>query len=617
MTQIVLTVTLFFIYIYGMGCALTFFVRRPQWEDVVMRCGVGLGAFVVLGVFLNLIGIKLHWIVFLMLSLPFVLCDVLIFFRSGRHQALHACLPDRRGLLIGLLLIYCFTIYCLGPFSYPWLEDDDPWQHAASVKYIALTGNLNAESGTFQYINPYPPGYDIILAILHQTLPSLNFTLKFFNGLIIFLGLPFFYFFVKEFTKDRERALWAMFFCAVIPCYMTHFIWSYSLAITLFIPIFYCVLKAACDKRYIVPSSVLIAGLCMTQPTEPVKFFIMLALLYLSIVIVRRELSPALLIIPLCGILLSLLWYFPVYKNFQNGNMVLKTTINEFAFTNEKDVGDMAQRIFDPQSGASTRKYVARDYFFPRLKNYYNCAWGVGAALLSLAILGIVSIVSGYRRENQERRVCALTLLLWSAFTFLGLNSLTFSLPVGLTAYRFWPLFGIPVCLLAAEGYYRVKGAMKNFNAFSIIVIMTVLVTSGYPKFVTNTYRWDPGVWWESIEEVRGFFWMKSHLKPNSQVFTVARPFRMIGFDMRNDYWKKENRSLREEALYLNADVLYNQLKMHGFGYFIVSEADFSAYGKGLVDKRLKSLNASGHYRLVYMIKDSFYLYELVAHDDK
>ena len=207
-----------------------------------MRLGVGLGALVVLGFILNFFHIPIDWRLILLCSVGLPLYD----FLKTRHipplRSLFARLDvDAEGMIVGLIFVGCVLLYCGGSFSYPWFEDDDPWHHASAIKYIALTKSLNADNGLFQYINPYPPGYDFVMAVLHQTTASLYWALKFFNGFIIALGFPFFYFFANESSASRTKARYAMYFLACIPCYLSHFIWAHALTVTLFFPAFYLI----------------------------------------------------------------------------------------------------------------------------------------------------------------------------------------------------------------------------------------------------------------------------------------------------------------------------------------------------------------------------------------
>jgi len=250
----ILNIFLFLIYTYGLGYSLTRSIKEKGLEVTVIRIGIGLGCVPLLGIILNLLHIPLDWRIFLLLSSFFPLIDLMAAIKSKSLKR-PPKITKTTLILLGIFLV-CVFIYCSGPFNYPWLENDDPWTQAAGIKYIALEKNINVPSGEFQYLNPYPPGYGLLFGILHQTHQSLYWTLKFFNGLIIAFGYLFFYFFAKEFTKNNKKALFATFFLAAIPCYLSHFIWAHTLAVTLFFPALYTLLKSEEDKRFILPACI-------------------------------------------------------------------------------------------------------------------------------------------------------------------------------------------------------------------------------------------------------------------------------------------------------------------------------------------------------------------------
>ena len=145
-------------------------------------------------------------------------------------------------------------MYQKGAFSYPYLEDDDPWDHAKGIKFVSLEKTVDTpsyfEDRFFYYMDPYPPGYEATQGILHQTNDSIQWSMKFFNALIISLGIIFFYFFAREFIGNSKKALFATFVLAMIPCYLSHFIWAHALVITLFFPAMYCLERIKYDKKW-------------------------------------------------------------------------------------------------------------------------------------------------------------------------------------------------------------------------------------------------------------------------------------------------------------------------------------------------------------------------------
>ncbi|MDP3640715.1 MAG: phospholipid carrier-dependent glycosyltransferase, partial [Nanoarchaeota archaeon] len=282
-----ITIILFFTYLWGLGFTATSFVRdKPSniWERQLLNLGIGLGIFPILSIFLNFLHVPLDWRIFLLLSLAFPLG---VFVRKIAKKQLPTVkdiltnlkpqvrLTKSNLILLGVLCIFAFSffMYTKGAFSYPYLEDEDPWGHSVGVKYVALEKNAYdppvGEPGqvdpVLSYIDPYPPAYDILLGILHQTSPELQWTMKFFNALIISLSLIFFYLFAKEFMRNQNKALLATFFLAAIPAYLSHFIWAHALAVTIFFPTVYAFYKIREDSRWMYPAIILLASVWVSQ----------------------------------------------------------------------------------------------------------------------------------------------------------------------------------------------------------------------------------------------------------------------------------------------------------------------------------------------------------------
>ena len=606
------TVLLFFVYTYGLGYALTRFLKVLSFEAIVMRVGIGLGAIPVLGVLLNLLGLPLHWSIFLLLSMVFPVADYIRDFRKPCGSVPADLKVTKRIVCLIVIFFCCVVMYCGGAFTYPWLEDDDSWNHAASIKYIAMEENLNVPSGIFQYINPYPPGYDLVIALLHQTSPSLYWTLKFFNGLIVALGVLFFYFFVSVFRKKPSQALWATFFLACIPCYLSHFIWSHSLVVTLFIVAFYCVLKSREDNRFFIAAAVVTAGIFLTQPTQPLKFMIMLCLLYGSILLVKKRLPVKLLFIPLLAVVLSLSWYFPVCLRYQSGDIKIKGTIGSRTLTGQRDINTLSKQLFDPTAGATTQKYPLSTYLFPPLYNDCNSPRGFGFIIFILAVLGLARGLAALFTGDEHDKIYSLTALSWFSFTFLGLNSMTFSLPVGLFAYRFWPLLAVPVCVFAAEAAQMVTSRDNQYNKGKAgVLIVAVLVSSAYPKFFVNNDIWEYGISWESVYEIKGFIWMRRHLKPDTKVFSFNTNKAVIGFDMVTPYWTKSYQDAFQEAAFLSLEELYARLTVNSYEYIIISEQTIEKFGKKYMLEKVAELEASDLFALIHNEPGAFWLFKI------
>lgn len=440
-------------------------------------------------------------------------------------------------------------------------------------------------------------------------------TLKFFNSFIISLGFLFFFFFVKEISGSELKAILATFFLACIPCYLSHFIWAHALAVTLFFPAFYLILKTFDDKRYTTPAIVTIAAIFLTQPTQSIKFTIMLAILVLGSCKIRKCSFKIPIKIFLIAALLSTLWWAPKIYDYYNGKTKL-TLRNGTAIvaTSGKQLETTKKNLFSPKGGSATRKYHLFDYLYPPHFNMINNPVGVGIVLCALALFGLYYAVKESGKGDENSKLFYYTCLGWLIFTFLGMNSVTFNLPIGLFAFRFWMLFAIPLCMLAAETLFQTYENNSNIKIGRIttaIIIICVIYSSGFSKFRVNTSLWPYGVFWSSKKEMKGYIWLRKNLTPNSKVFAYTDNMFVIGHDMRADFWKKKYYQTYKNAIHFSPSRLKAALNLNGFEYIIISERDLKKFGNKVAKEKIKELDRSKLYKKIHEIEDAVWVFKL------
>jgi hypothetical protein len=568
-------------------------------ETNIMRVGIGLGVWPVVAVLLNIFHIPIDWRIFLFLALFGPVYD----FIKYRTRIISFEKPSIPAVTLFLIFIFNIWVYCHGPFNYLWLEDDDSWGHASSIKYIAVERNFNVDPGQFHYLNPYPPGYDLIFATLHQTNPSLYWTIKFFNGLIISLGFLFFYFLAKEFTANKTKAVLATIFLFLAPCYLSHFIWAHALLITLFFPALYLLHKARKDRNLILPSSIVIAGMLLIQPTQTIKFLGFAMIFFLADALIYKKFSKNLIVIMFSAGIISLLWWLPIINQMHSGTSKLLVRIDNEATGNTIETGGLLGRLFSPTKGTATRSYTFGDYFGVEKNNLINSPVGVGPVLCILVWMGILYSFYRVKKGEEEEKVYLFTTLGWGIFTFLGMNSMTFHFPIGLFAFRFWLLFAIPVSILAMEAIWGLLTLLKQpvvKVAIVVILIPWVALTSGVMKYRINTAVWPWGVSWGSYRELIGYVWLRYNLPPNTKVFTFKDNFLVLGHDMRADYWRPEYQTAFSDAMDLDIPTLHKRLKQQNFAYLILGRKEVRAFGVEAVNAKVKSIGDSGLFKFIY-----------------
>jgi hypothetical protein len=584
------TILLFFLYTYGLGFTISNFLKNSEnfLERNLMRVGIGLGAFIFLGVLLNLLRIPLDWKIFLILSLVYPLFILIKKIRSKEFKfklALKFKLTKSNlNILIVLIIFFiCLYMYAGGAFKYPYLEDDDPWAHAVGVKYIAIEKTAyDPPNYNIYYIDPYPPGYDTLMGILHQTSSSINWTLKFFNGLIISLGIIFFYFFAKLFVKNKNKALFSTFILAALPSYFTHFIWAHSLVIMLFFPAMYCLEMIRYDKKWIYISMILIASILLTQPSQAIKLGIMFGLYWLVKVIIEKNLLKNILIAEIGGFLLSFIWWLGKWKAMLLPRITTESNIT----TSSTNILAKIQSAFSPTAGTATKAYTFKDFFIAKPFGGINVHVGWGIFVTVLVIIGLIYCIMKYKELFKKENVWIVIILAWFIFTFLGTNSMTFNLPIGLVAFRFWLLLAIPIAFISSIGLWFLFSLGKRFNipklVITLIIIIGILFTSGYQKYNHNTLpSWPPGVHWGSNEELQGYMWLKT-LPKNTKVFGFCSDIsskHIIGFDKLDKPWDIKNIEFKDNIINKTPSNIKSFLKSRDYNYFIIDSTCIKDFG--------------------------------------
>lgn len=413
-----LTIALFFIYTYGLGFSLAKAAKESEnfLERNLMRIGIGLGAMIVLGLVLNIINIPIDWRIFLAASTAFPLFYLLKNFKSivGNFR-LNFKITKYDLAILAMLLIFLasFYMYSKGAFSYPWLEDDDSWGHAIGVKYAAVEKRIFAEN-PLRYLDPYPPGYDMLLGILHQTNNSAYWTLKFFNALIISLSIIFFFFFAKELT-DKNRALFAAFALASIPAFLSHFIWAIALSIPLYFVSFYCAERIKYDKKWVIIAAVMIGAVLTISPSHSAYFAVFFAIYAMAKAVTDKKRIIYVSSAGFFGVFISLiLWWAPSIA--RHG---LAETL--------KGLGSPPGVNVLTTAGTADRMYALRDFLIAQKENMINNPIGIGLVISALAMFALLSIIWEYNAEIKKNKLAIFGIFLTAASAMLFFLSHTYT----------------------------------------------------------------------------------------------------------------------------------------------------------------------------------------------
>lgn len=655
MTSII-TIFLFFIYSWGLGFTATYFVKKSNnWlERNLMNLGIGLGVFAILSVILNFFHVPLDWKIFVILSLIVPFCHSFkeINKKIFSFPKIKLTKSNLAIFIVLLIFLLSFYIYTKGAFSYPFLENEDPWGHAIGVKYVALEKTaydppLEGEGfdRVLSYVDPYPPAFNVLLGVLHQTSPDLPWTMKFFNALIISLGMIFFYFFVKNFIRNRNKALWATFIFASLPCYLSHFIWAHSLVITLFFPTMYAFEKIKEDKRWVFVAAIMVAGIWVAQNlSQPIKLTTMIFIYLIIVSITSRKLFIKGFTALIGGLCLSFFWWIAMIQKYSfkgfisvwHPDLVAKGgeaggSLNQASSGIMTKLFSLLSALTNP-GGTGSRAYTFGDFFIAKGQNMINNPIGIGMVVSVLVIIGVFFILWKYKSKivKKENTWLCVTLF-WLIFTFWAVNGDTFPISVARGAFRTWMLLTIPVAIITTEGIYFLKNFLGGLSQSKVIkkiikltilslIVIGIFFTSTQQKFELNTVLWPTsGSFTNGQEPFEYAAWFKS-IPLNSNVFLYSpRDKLTIGFGAFSCAWCSEVINFRQRILDKDVQELHNFLKKRNYEYFLINgrmdnkyfSGDYGEETEQLLGQRYQEIIDSELFTPVYQIENMFVVFKV------
>ena len=577
----ILTIILFFIYTSGLGFILISLLKIKEEEGLerqVMRIGLGLCLFIFLAVLLNMLNIPLHWWFFLILSGVYP-----VYWLVKNYKTISSIKPNFSKIKVTtflLLLLFSFMLFMhvKGSFAYEHLEDDDPWTHAREMKYVAQEKTLDVPYfRPINYLDPYPPAYALIMGILHQTSPEAQWTLKFFNSLLIALSVLFFFYMVLRLTKSEKIALASSFVLVMLPSYLSHFIWSHTLIPLLFMLLIYSYLKVDDIKYGWALVAIVTAALFLTHTRQVLKLGIMAGIFLGVVWFYEKRFPKKILYGTLAGAVLSLAWWAFKFKSMlemlTHGSVGSTAEAGAAVASTSGLLNKIILRLpsmFSPTGGTGTRSYSFSDFFLAKDVNMINSPIGWGIMVSILVLVALVLIFSRYKKLKEKENYWLAAVLGWFAFTFLAVNSATFHLPVGIEAFRTWMVLAIPVSILCGYAMVLAANSVKQFKYPALIgLVVLIFLTSGIHNYKHNTNpNWPPGGKWTSNDELQGYIWMKNNLPLNSNVFTYSSQNKVVfGLNMDSCVWCEDYREFHPTVLDKDVPTVYSWLKTHKYGY--------------------------------------------------
>jgi asparagine N-glycosylation enzyme membrane subunit Stt3 len=610
-----LTALLYLLFItIGSGLAVWKILGIEEEDDAArffLYIATGLVVFVQATTVLGFLHLS-NWVTYLILTVALLA----IAFRKGDFS-LRMPKISKAWIIVLIIFAIHLYIYFLGATSYLWLEDDDPWGHASAARYVSIYSTyLQPADLPIHYLAPYPPFFDVLLGTLFQVSgPSLQLILKFFNALLISLAIPFFFCFAKRFIGDR-KALWATFILAVLPCFMSHFIWAQSLTVMLVFPALYLLERFRLSeiKNEKIGFGVLAvlagASVMITSPSSAAMFFGMIGIYVASLTISGfaatkkldfNSFKWPLIVVAVAFILALIEFWIPMFLMFPTDKVLYSLSLTTSIITDR--YGDTGGGLI----------YSISDFTNAPFASKMDQPVGIGIIVCLLTLAGLFGTMM--ELKDDTKRVVSLILILWLAYCFIGVEGN--ALPVKLVPHRFWVFLAIPVALVAGCGTVYllefIKGKASSLVWIAALAIFIgIFISSASPKIAVETSQWPPGVLWVSQEQITGYIGLLG-LPNETKIFNFCLSEDAAnGFDKFGYAWEKEVSDYKNISITSSDDDNHAFLKKYGYAYAIIDQSCLKTFSTEQVNAKASALMADSRFQQNKQLSNkAFLVYEV------
>ncbi|MFH0862779.1 MAG: glycosyltransferase family 39 protein [Candidatus Altiarchaeota archaeon] len=559
--EMIVSLAYFIVLSYLTGYSLTkdYFKTGDMVELVSMRIGLGISALPLLFILMESAHAPLRWYIPLVLSAIRPAYDLLMreeMPRLGKAR-LRAFKPDTYSAAAVLIFVIAFSLALVGSYRYAYLEDGDPWEHAAGVKYVSTQGTYTPPQGVYvaHYLKPYPPAYDALLGLINQLNGSVSWTLKAFNSLLVGLTYLFAYFTVKRVTGDAKAGILAAAILFMLPSFGSHSIWAHTLSALVLFPVFYAADRIREDRSWGVLTAIILASSLLIQPLMSAIMGIFYAVFLLARAYADRREIKTLVAVGAAGLALSMVYWVPVLLESEN---------------HDSEMADIGKSILEGSTkvGVDPLKLpTMAQILFPESHGDLFMHEGLGIFAVILALLCMdLALRRGALRFAKDNPFLAAAFG-WLIITSFALLSGNMSFSIHPT--RFWGIVAIPLAIvsgymLAHVGdlrWIRKKHAKYVVAAFLGGLVLFSLV----PKAQVQLSVWPTDLQAELGENYIDYLRVLG-VPQNTQVYTYCLPDKfVIGLDRSSLPWDKEIVDSRKIGYDIDPKKLHTLLKSRGY----------------------------------------------------
>lgn len=456
-----------------------------------------------------------------------------------------------------------FIMMSIGASSQKWLEDDDPYGYAVDAYYVAHEHTTLKDKDILKgaYLEPDPPGYAVFMAFFYQITGNMVYMLKLMNVVMLTLGILCSYFFFKEFMQNEWKAVFATLVLAAIPSFLTRFVFATALAVSLFFPALYCIIRSKDNPGWIPLTSVLIANILVIHHLSGFAF----GCFYIIYLLFNRDRNT--FMCGLFGVLGACLFWVPNLIRYGISGLM-----EHFGLSSEES----AVKII----GSATRAYTVSDFFSAPSQNLINTSTGWGPIVFILVAFMICLVFTEFMRRFdffKDHKYLAITLL-WFVLAMVAVNA--YRLPFMLMPFRWWTFLAIPVAILTAESLYWLYN-QKGWGMIAVaILIILIILTSWYPKWQINAHPWNPSRSLTYPGLLEGHLWLMDNLPKDTHVYTFNQGPKLPGFNMYFCAWCKEDMDMENQFMNISIPDAYNFISNRGYDYLVLNLWYYDRFGK-------------------------------------
>lgn len=562
----ILTTSIFLFMAFGFGYAALLLARpKPLVDTILLSLVVGLGMLPLVILLLRILHIPMD--VRILIFLAAVGPAIGIWFSRKPTGKVSI----QRYACIGIVLIAAVLVAAMmyiGATTYPYLENDDPWGHAVGAHYVAFEKTTWQPQVTLShYLEPYPPYFTAMMGILHQSNNDLQWVLKFFNALIIGMSIIAAFYAFEALTKDSVRAALGAVIIGVLPAYMSHFIWSQTLAIPVFFIALWAVASIEPAKQWHKSEGLLLAVLLVWSATiiqpSTAAVFALLFIIYAAVsgIIAWKETSR---------------WPIAQSAAIVGGGMLSFLTWAGFvlrygweAFSGQIGINSATLGAGDTSGGII---YSLKDIIFAPSSSKIDQATGLGWFVCILVVVALIVLLLQWRKLGTMKNSSRTFMLAALVACLVGIQGN--ALPIKLFPHRFWVFLAIPAAFLAADIIMIIASTMKRealkYTVAAIIVAIVILTSIG-PRLAVQQAMWPPGVSWSSNEELGAYIQMKEVLPKQTKIFSLcSREDRLIGMNLHAEPWDPALQAFKEQVPNLTGDEIISFMLSHEYRYVVL-----------------------------------------------